>query len=376
MTTNATPDTIVKESAASDTVDIFAEPTPEVAAAPSRADMKEKGWSAKELDSAEKLGLIAPKAEAKKEEVAPKVEEKPAAAPVPAPVKNNGTLPDFTMTPEQEELFLKTFGPGAAPRAMYFRMKNERQARQKEAAEKQAVAAELAALKAQLARPQGVQQVDENGNVVDPENQPLTIKALKELQRAEAEEYERRNREQNDRAQIVANAQIEQEEYARSLYSDFDDTVNRAKEVMQNLETLVPEPWRQERVVELVHKLQTAAANADKIGLNQRNAALIAYEIGQMHPSHGQAPSSTTASETKQTGSTDPKDGSMTPEQMKRIEANTLRRGSSAAVSAGGGKRTISVEDVDLATLSKMDSKALMAFREKHPERYAKLRRG
>jgi hypothetical protein len=371
MTTNATPDAAVKES--TETVDIFAEPTaPEAVVAPSRADMKEKGWSAKELDSAEKLGLIAPKVEVKKEEIAPKVDEKPAA-PVPVPAaKNNGSLPDFTMTPEQEELFLKTFGPGAAPRAMYFRMKNERQARQKEASEKNALAAELAAIKAQIARPQTTQQVDENGNVIDPENQPLTIRALKELQKAEAEEYNRRNAEQNERAQVVANAQVEQEEYARSLYSDFDDTVNRAKEVMQNLETLVPEKWKQTKVVKLVRELQTAAANADKIGLDEYHAALIAYEIGQMHPDHGQAPKAA-----DQTGTPkDPKDGALSPEQMKRIEANTLRRSPSAAVSAGGGKRTISVEDIDLATLNKMDSKARMAFKEKHPERYGRLLRG
>ena len=61
---------------------------------------------------------------------------------------------------------------------------------------------------------------------------------------------------------------------------------------------------------------------------------------------------------------------------MKRIEANNLRRGSSAAIPAGGGKRTISVDDVDMATLNAMTYTERKSFRDTHPEKYARLVRG
>ena len=65
------------------------------------------------------------------------------AACIAAADRKGSDLPDFTMTPAQEKVFLETFGAGTAPRAMYFRMKNERQARQRAEAERDRVALEL-----------------------------------------------------------------------------------------------------------------------------------------------------------------------------------------------------------------------------------------
>lgn len=350
------------------------EVAPEAPKAPTREELRSKGWTAAEMDSAEKRGMVAKAEEPKKPEPkaeVPKVEPEVKAEPnVEEPKKPEvrGALPDFTLkTPEQEKAFLDAFGPGTAPRAMYFRMKNERHARQAVEARARELEARLAVLEAAPKAPAPPPEGE------DPENQPLTLKQLRELQKAESDAIQKQQEEHQERVARVVEAQKAQEDYARAIYPDFDDGVNRAKEVMQNLEALLPEPWKQAKAVKLIRELQTAAANADKIGLDEYHAALIAYEIGQMHPDHGKKAETTTTGTPK----VDPKaNGGLTPEQMKRAEQNTQRRGSSAAVPAGGGKRAVSPEDVTLADFATFDAKKRLAFREKHPEAYARLSRG
>lgn len=361
--------------------EVKTEPT---AKAPERSELKAAGWSARELDAAEKRGMIAkteekkpepkaetptePKAEEPKEET-PKVEEKP----------KNGSLPDFTFkTPEQEKVFLDAFGAGTPQRAMYFRMKHERQQRQAVEAERDRMAQEAKLLKERLdalERGQKPQETDEEGNAIDPEDRPLTLKQLREMQKAEAEEYQRKQQEQQSRAAKLAEAQVTQEEYARSLYSDFDDTVKRAQEVIQNLDAVVPEKWRQAKAIKLIRELQTAAANADKLGLDDYNAALIAYEIGQMHPDYG-SKNGNSADTDGNLSRPEKANGGHTPEQMKRMEENTQRRASSASIPGGGGRRVVSVDDVSLADLNRMSAEQRQAFKSKHPDRFAKLLRG
>jgi hypothetical protein len=347
--------------------------TPEATAAPAlptREEVKAKGWSKAEMDSAEKRGLIAKTGEKKPE---PKAEDKPADFPpaqteAKAPVKPTSTLPDLEFkTPEQEKAWLDAFGPGTPQRGLYFRMKNERQARQNAEAKAKDLEARLAAVEA--AKPAPAPLVDEMGQVIDPDSQPFTLKAWKQMQAEQAAEYQRQQEEQANRHRVISEAHVAQEEYARSVYADFDPTVNLAKEVIQNLDSLVSDVNDREDVKDLIAKMQVAAAQADRIGLDERHAAMIAYRIGKFHPDYGQAP--------KQTGSKDPKaNGGLTAEQMKRIEANTQRRASSASVPAGGGKRTISAEDMDLKTLTGMDYKSRSEFAKDHPKLYAKLLRG
>lgn len=347
--------------------------TPEVTPAPAlptRAEVKAKGWSKAEMDSAEKRGLIA------------KTEEKPEAKPEPKaddkefpavqteakaePVKPKTRIPDATLTPEQEKVFLETFGPGTDARAMYFGMKNNLRRAQGAEAKAKDLEARLAALES--TKPTPAPLVDEQGNVIDPDNQPFTLKAWKEMQAAQAAEYERLQTEQANRHRVISEAHVAQEEYARSVYPDFDPTVNLAKEVIQNLDSLVADVNDREDVKDLIAKMQVAAAQADRIGLDERHAAMIAYRIGKFHPKYGQ-PAETT-------GQVPKANGGLTAEQMKRIEANTQRRASSASVAAGGGKRTISAEDMDLKTLTGMDFKSRSAFAKAHPDLYAKLLRG
>jgi len=362
-------------------------------ALPTRDEAKAQGLTAAELERAEKLGMIGkpdePADQAKvdteakaKEDADIKAKEDEAAKNEPE--KPKSSIPDFTFkTPEQEKVFLDAFGAGTPQRAMYFRMKNERQARQAAEAERDKERLSREALEARIKALESgktVQEVDELGNPIDPEEKPLTLKQLRELQKAEAEAIEKKKAEQHQRASVVAEAQQTQEEYARSVYEDFDDTVGKAAEVMKNLDTLIPEKWKQAKAVKLIRDLQYAAANADKFDLDEYHAALIAYEIGQLHPNYGKKadPANNGDASDKDGNSKDPKkaNGGLTPEQMKRIEENTQRRASSASVSGGAGKRTVSVEDVDLPTLNKMTYAERQRFREKHPTEYARLLRG
>ncbi len=347
---------------------------------PTREDVKSRGWSKAEIESAEKHGLIA-KEKKEEEKPEPKVEDKKAETP--GPVKDtvakteepkpgdrrHSGIPEWNPTPEQEKALAGILPPGDPMRGLYFRMKNERTARQniqaqleRERAMREELEAKLNATKAI----QGDEATDE-----DPDDKPLTVKAWKEIQMREQEEKAKREQELNSRSASIAEAQRAQEEYAKEIYPDFDEVVGKAKDVIKNLDA-IPEPWKRAKAVKLFKELQTAAANADALGLDEYNGAMIAYEIGQLHPSYGRK-----ADNNGEVLKPEPKaNGGHTPDQMKRIEENTLRRASSASVSGGGGRRVVSADDVTLADLSKMDTRQRLNFREKYPDQYAKLLRG
>lgn len=352
---------------------------------PTREDLRSKGWSAAELDSAEKRGMIATK---KKPEEDPeqksesetkdlvdekKVEDKP--------VKAKSPLPDFSMTPEQEKVYLDTFGPNTPQRGLYFRMKNERQQRQIEAEARKAAEKRALELESQLKAFEAMKpkEVDELGDPIDPEDKPLTLKQWREIQKKEQEEILKKNDEMQSRQKSVSEAVVTQEQYVRSIYPDFDEAVEMGKDLLKNLNERIPEKWKRDKVIKLVEELQVAHQTADQRDLDDRHAAHIAYEIGMMHPDFGRKAEPHGDASDKDGKSNDPKKangGRLTPEQMKRIEENTQRRASSASVQGGGGNRTISVEDVDISALNKMSYAERQKFREKHPDRYAKLLRG
>lgn len=352
---------------------------------PTREDVKARGWSKDEIDSAEKRGMIAKaKKEEEKDPVAVKAEEKAEPKPEDKVVeavkveensgkRNPSGIPAYDLTEEQQKALEGILPPGNPMRGIYFRMKNERTARQRLEAELAKERAAREALEAKLTAPQVAKAEGDGNQTEDPEDRPLTIRAVRELQAQEAKEAERRAREVNARASAVAEAQQAQEEYAREIYPDFDETVTRAKEVIKNLDA-IPEPWKRAKAVKLFRDLQEAAARADSLGLDDYNGAIIAYEIGQLHPLHGKKADEQmngTALRPEATAN-----GGLTPDKMKRIEENALRRASSASVAGGGGRRAVSPDDVSLADLNRMTATQRLSFREKHPDQYAKLLRG
>ena len=352
---------------------------------PTREDVKARGWSKAEIESAEKLGMIAKaKKEEEKDPVDVKAEEKPETKPEEKAVeavkvdetavkRNTSGIPAYDLTEEQQKALEGILPPGNPMRGIYFRMKNERTARQRLEAELAKERAAREALEAKLTVPQAAKAEGEGERTEDPEDRPLTIRALRELEAQNAKEAERRAQAVNARASAVAEAQQAQEEYAREIYPDFDETVTRAKEVIKNIDA-IPEPWKRAKAVKLFRDLQEAAARADSLGLDDYNGAIIAYEIGQLHPSHGKK-----ADEQRNGNALRPEpkaNGGLTPDKMKRIEENTLRRASSASVAGGGGRRAVSPEDVSLADLNRMTVTQRLSFREKHPDQYARLLRG
>lgn len=348
---------------------------PETAPVPTRDDLKAQGWSAKEMDAAEKRGMIQ-KPDEKKEEKKPDAPAAPETK-APAPEKKEEKKENFLdamdreLTPEQEKVFLDAFGPGTKPRAFYFRAKNERQARQAAQAALEKAQARIREL--EIVDPPKP-EIDANGNEIDPDDKPLTLRAIKELQKKEAEQAAAQEREISERAQRVVEAQKTQEEFAKSVYPDFDDTARLAAEVIKDLDVLVPEKWKQAKALRLIRDLQISAAQADQIGVDEYNAAMIAYELGSMHPRYGKR------AEEKENGKPERPEGKanggLTAEQMKRMEENAQRRPSSASIPGGGGKRTISVDDVTAEVLVKMSAQERLAFRQKYPDRYAKIVRG
>lgn len=367
------------------------EPVVNESKSPTRTELEGKGWSKTEIDAAEKHGMVEKpekkedktevlektdaetKPEAKKEEV----EANPKANERKDERRANG-IPDFTFkTPEQEKAFLDAFGPGTVPRAMYFRAMNERKDRQKAQAERDRIALENQNLRDRLETLEKKPnvEIDENGNEIDPEDKPLTPRMLKEIEEKKAAEQQKQQEEFRGRGERVAQSLKEQEEYAKSLNPDFEDTLNLAREVMQNLDEVIADPKTQKRAIKLMQDLQVAAANADKLSLDDYNAADISYEIGKLHPNWGKG-NGTTADTNGKSNKTEKANGSLTPEQMKRIETNTQRRGSSASVTGSGGHRTIAVEDVTAKDVLKMSRQERDDFRKKYPEKMRELLRG
>ena len=356
---------------------------PEAVKVPTREDLKEKGWSAAELEKAEKRGMLG-KTEEKKAET-PKSEAKApegtatkSETPEAKPEHHKKAMPDLAMTPEQETKFKAIFPPGTNVNGIYFGMRNERTAKQKAIQERDAARAEMAALKARLEaleKPAPKQETDLDGNLIDPEDKPLTVKALRELESKKEAERAKKEEELNTRTQRVVHAQQAQEEYARDVvYKDFDETLKLAAEVMKDPEML-GDKWRQDKALRLMRDLQVAAARADELAPDEYNAAIIAYEIGAMHPNHGKAANGAKADGNEEPKSR-PKDGGLSPEQLKRAEENTQRRQSSAAIPSGGGKRSVAAEEVTLEQFLRFSYKQREEFRKNHPDAYTKLKRG
>lgn len=364
-----------EKAATIEVAEVVEEVKPIEAIAPTRTELKEKGWSKKEMDSAEKRGMIAkieekgtPPVDAKKVE-----EAKPDLKKAEEPPKSNFLDDmDAEMTAEQEKTFLEMFPPGTKPRAFYFRAKNERLSRQNAEAERDKLALELQLHKDQRLKLEDRPEVDEDGNVIDPDDKPLTVKQLRKMREEEQALIDKRQEELNSRSAKASDALKTQEEFARSTMTDFDDTVRLAADLVQNLDQ-IPEKWKRDKVKKLIHELQVTAATADKYGVDDYNAPMVSYEIGQLHPKYGQKadPNGEPKADPKANGKP------LTPEQMKRLEESTQRRTSSASLpGSSNGRRVISIDEMTIKDVLKMSPEERFKFKKEHPDKMAKLMRG
>lgn len=365
----------------------------EAAPLPTREDLKARGFTAAELESAEKRGMVATEqkketaSEAKPEEAAPEKpaqEAKPEARPEPAK-DHISSLKEVTLTPEQEALLHQTFpatnGKAHPVVAMYIAAKNERSSRQRIASElekekkaREAVEAELAKIRSAKADPEP--ELDADGNPIDPKKKPLTVEELERIRKQEAEEQAKKDDEIRQKGALVASALKDQEETAKLSYENYDETVKLATDLMTNIDTLLPDAKSRNRAIMIFRDLQVAAARADELGADDLNAADLSYELGKLHPNYGKN-NGHQADDPKKTGPLDPKaNGGLSAEAMERAERNSQRRRSSAAASNGGGKTQVLPDEVTLEQFVRLDSKAREKFRKNHPEAYARLSRG
>lgn len=356
---------------------------------PTAEQLKAKGWGENEIEAAKKRGMVSEPGTAKKGEEGKKPEQKKPEAKEeqkgeegegkveekPKPAAKSG-IPDVELTPDQEAEFLAKFGKGHPVRGLYFRQKNERKARQ-------AAQQENLLLKAKLqvyekgGKAEGAEGEDgEEG--VDPDK-PMTMKDFAKFLEQQQRKREQDSAAMRQRSQEIAAVQTEQEEYARTVHEDFDDTVEKAKEVIkdvaQEVGQLVPEGWRQKKVMKLVQRLRDAAQNADQEDLDGETAAMIAYELGQFHPEYGKP-----KGEPKDGGSqedspndtgVDKKPGS----KVERAEQVEKKRPSSAQVQAGGGRRTVAVETMTPQDFLRLDYKQRSSLKKNHPKVYDRLMR-
>lgn len=349
---------------------------PEAAEKPTREALAKEGWSEGEIASAEKRGMVAKAPPAPPvAAVAPPVaaaEPPVPSAPEPKPKTVIAGVDDVELTPEQEKVLLATFPAGQAGnavRGLYFRGKNERRARQQSEERERKKDEEIAALRAQVAGKAPAE-------ITDDEDQPITVRRLKELQEKEAKERERLQNEQSQRVSKVTEAAEAQEQYAKTVYLDFDDSLKLAADLVKNLDTLIPEKHRQGQVLRLWQDLNHAAANADQFDVQERHGAFIAYEIGRLHPNYGKPASASPAPKTA--SEKDPKGdgGPLSPEKMDRVVRNSQRAVSSAAVAGGGGKAIVAAEEMTAEQFNRLPASARMKVRDNHPEIYRRLIRG
>jgi hypothetical protein len=287
------------------------------------------------------------------------------------------------MTPEQEEAFHKIFPAGTKPNSFYVGMKIERIKRQAALREAEQLRKELADHKAKLEALEKAPRkaetfTDENGNEIDPDDRPLTMKQIREMRRQEQEEQERQRAEIEGRSRASAQAHAEQEEMAREMLPDFDDSLKLAGELAKDLDGIITDPVDNKFARKLMVEFQYAVANADKLGANDLNAAEIAYKLGRLHPNYGKKSATGQKADDGTPSENDPNkgNGSLTPEQLKRLEANTQRRASSASIPGGSGKRAVLPDEVTVDNLNRMDHEQRKRFRDKYPDQYEKLLRG
>lgn len=343
-----------------------------------RAELVKGGVTKEEMERMAKRGIIPKdvKPEAKKKEgEADDKEEKGEEGEKGKPPKNFG-IPDVDLTPEQEADFLKHFGKGHPVRGMFLRMKSERKARQAEAKKgKEAVAAkeqEIAILKAKL-EGKGVVEGEE-GEEDDLDSRTLTVADLKKYEEEKAKTQREQAEAAREKHTLRGEAIKDQETYAKEVFEDWEETVGLVEKVLDKEAFAEMPKWKQNKALALVRELQVAYATADEVDYDGRSAAMIAYEMGQLHESYGEKPK-----ETVDSGRETPKGrntGGLSPEQMRRIEENSKKRQSSASVTGSQGKREVAVADVTPQMFRGFNAAQRTAFRKEHPKRYLELMRG
>lgn len=356
----------------------------------SEAEFVEAGFSPEEIALAKENGMVIDpekgkgKGEGEGGDAGKGKDEKPPADKKPPETKPGDkdkklTLPEFTA--EQEAKLVEILGERPDVRAFYFRWKDEKRERQKlhderdhltvqtkAAAAKAAelekrlgeAMAEVAALKVRGPAPKKTKTAEEEildgeggegeggeGGAKpkgddDPENRPLTVKEFKELQRQQAEEARKEHEARLAAGQKRVEILNDMEEDAKVTYPDFDHVMTFTEDLLKHakdgkLADLYPDAAEQKRVKFELRQFLALVANADRITADDLSPSDFGYAIGKKHPKF--AP----AGDGGEKGGGEKKP--LTPDQLKKMDANSQRR-SSGGVSGGGSKRAVSEDEI------------------------------
>jgi hypothetical protein len=345
-------------------------------APPTLAELADAGFAPQEIEMAKKQGLL--KAEggdggdkgdgaggpADKGDDAKTQEEKGAPAKKAEPSKktvderyriiSEGRSPEAIieqvaakgdLTPDQETVLVASLTNNG--KTLYWNAKRARLRAQKAEAEAFDRSKEVEALKAENAelkkRPlKAVEEdplltVEGEPVVIDTKKKPLTLEDLDRIESEKQAKAAEEAKKRTGRAQVIHDALEDQQVEALDHYDDFQPALELAKDILNRansgtLKELYPDSRQQTRIIQRVHTLLYAFANADKFESGQYNAADMTYDLAKEHPQYG-----------KKTNANGSKNGETAvdgnPEDVERAVKNANRRGSSAILNGGGSRR-------------------------------------
>lgn len=320
---------------------------------------EEGGLSKEEIEAAGKHGLAVEKKEEKKDpdkkepeqkaedkkEPNEKKEDKP-----PNPDEKPTDVEEAFSDPEKENNLLKKFNKNEY--SLYWKMKKERQKRQTSETEKEHLQVKIKALQDEIDRrdqDKGKKDEDADINEILEDDDELKGDKKPPAKKDKKPDPEKEKEEKVKRGEIIRSKLKEHEIDAKTRYEDFDSTVVLTDQLLaaiyeQRLEKVVEAPHERSRIIRKVNQFFEMISNAHEIADGEFNTADMAYEIGKLHPNY--KPGSGRENPEK-------KSGDMDPEKVKKIVDNADKR-SSAALSGGASKRTISVEDITVEQAAKL----------------------
>ena len=325
------------------------------------AEMKELGLNKDEIESAKKFHMAKEIESKKKEEK--KSDEKVQETKGEEIKKEAGK----DLSDEEEHTLLTKYN--ANEKALYWKAKNERKKRQDvenerdhEVIKRKAAEREIENLKKGV--PEEKKTEEEEAELKDDDL--LTVKEFKRMQEKEKRQKAELEADKQKIAQENAVKIHEKLNYygekAKKEYENFDETVELATELMNNVDTIFSDKrkkneedgeyeQRRSKNIKMRAKVRNAVQNWYLAVANCLNSnddsytpADIAVEIGMMHPKYGKK------DEDDGEENVDAKDDKKT----ERAIENAGRRTSSAAVGGSVSKRVISADELTLEQAARL----------------------
>lgn len=327
------------------TVEVPGEPSaPEQ---PTPEEMKDAGLSAREIEAAERHGMVA---KPEKPEEKKKEEPKPEAKTGETPQEKAKETPKDESWIDEADLPEGWTGWSANERGLYRSTKKERVRRQRAELERDREAVKAKALEQELENLRKTSPAGKDGKEKPGAEDPLgdlfgdeagADKKPRYLTREDLEAYEKEKQETAQKREAgrvekatLLSAKLEEfEAEAQEKWEDFDRVAVLAKDILQNGAKLFEDADARELAEIRAQRALDGIRNALDWQTGQKTPAELVYELGRMHPKF----------KNKDAGENPARDGD-DPEKAKRALENARRR-SSAAVGGGNGSARLVAED-------------------------------